>query len=103
MSKKAKLSQLNKELSGAAKKDMKAKTNNQLSTPTENKKQGANPSRGERGDFLKVTITLHPSMLHELKTLGLDRKLKGMKDTDASSLIREALTTFLDQQGNDVS
>ena len=58
----------------------------------------ANPIRGERGDFLKVTITLPPDMLADLNRLGIERKLDGMRDTDVSSLIREALTTFLEQR-----
>lgn len=91
MSKKAKLSQLNKALQEEKKEPEKAK---KKTTP-----KGGNPARGERGDFLKVTITLPPEMLGNLKRLGIDRKMRGEKDTDVSSLIREALSQFLESQG----
>ena len=87
MSKKAKLSQLHKELLDNPK--VKSK---------KTKSSSVNPIRGERGNFLKVTITLPPSTLGELKRLGIDRKLRGEKDTDVSSLIRESLKTFLELQ-----
>lgn len=54
-----------------------------------------NPIRGKRKDFLKITITLPPETLANLKRLGIDRKLQGQRDTDVSSLIRESLITFL--------
>ena len=101
MSKKAKLSQLHKELTEKP-KAVVAKTVNVTETKKPKPKKtatGANPIRGERGDFLKVTITLPPEMLADLKRLGIERKLDGMRDTDVSSLIREALKTFLEQQG----
>lgn len=51
--------------------------------------------RGERGDFLKTTITISAEMLTELRALGMKRKSAKQKDTDTSALIREALTDFL--------
>lgn len=51
--------------------------------------------RGQRGDYLKVTITLPPEMISSLKQLGIERKLSGDKDFDVSSLIRESLENFL--------
>ena len=54
-----------------------------------------NPERGDRSDFKKVTITMHPIMIKELRNLGTNRKLLGFKDTDVSSLIREAVKLLL--------
>lgn len=98
MSKKAKLSQLNKELTTLNKTENKVEAKIETRNAPKKTSIGANPLRGERGDFLKVTITLPPGMLADLKRLGLERKLQGMKDTDVSSLIRESLTTFLESQ-----
>ena len=103
MSKKAKLSQLHKELTATPKAESRPEPKLEVKVekkPKPTKKiNGANPIRGERGDFLKVTITLPPDMLANLKRLGIERKLQGMRDTDVSSLIREALTNFLESQG----
>jgi hypothetical protein len=57
--------------------------------------QEPNPERGLRGDFLKITVTIPARMLGDLKTLGLRRRATGQKDTDISSLIREALADLL--------
>jgi hypothetical protein len=54
-----------------------------------------NPERGLRGDFLKITITMAAKMLGDLKILGLRRRANGQKDTDISSLIREAVADLL--------
>jgi len=54
-----------------------------------------NPDRGLRGDFLKITITISTKMLGDLKFLGLHRRANGRKDTDISSLIREAAANLL--------
>lgn len=101
MSKKAKLSQLHKELNAITKAENSLVSEQKAKAETRKAKEDSNsgnPIRGERGDFLKVTITLPPDMLANLKRLGIERKLKGMKDTDVSSLIREALTNFLESQ-----
>lgn len=57
--------------------------------------QDPNPERGLRGDFLKITVTVPAKMLGELKILGLRRRAGGRKDTDVSSLIREAVAELL--------
>jgi len=54
-----------------------------------------NPKRGSRGDFLKITVTVPAKMLTDLKVLGLRRRASGRKDTDVSSLIREAVADLL--------
>jgi hypothetical protein len=59
----------------------------------------ANPERGHRGDFLKITITMPAKMLGDLKILGLRRRTRGEKDTDISSLVREAVSVLLRKEG----
>jgi len=59
----------------------------------------ANPERGHRGDFLKITVTMPAKMLGDLKTLGLRRRARGEKDTDISSLVREAVIVLLRNEG----
>ena len=54
-----------------------------------------NPRRGQRGDFLKVTVTMPAKMLGDLKALGIQRRAYGRKDTDTSSLVREAVSDLL--------
>ena len=66
----------------------------------EETKEGLTP-RGERGDFLKTTITISAEMLTELRALGMRRKSRKEKDTDTSTLIREALTDFLKKHRED--
>jgi len=64
--------------------------------PMPKEREGHIP-RGERGDFLKTTITISAEMYTELRMLGLKRKAAKQKDTDTSALIREALTDFLNK------
>ncbi len=59
----------------------------------------ANPERGHRGDFLKITITMPAKMLGDLQTLGLRRRTRGQKDTNISSLVREAVSALLRKEG----
>ncbi len=54
-----------------------------------------NPEIGRRGNFLKVTITIPPEMLGELRNLGLRRRTAGQKNSDISSLVREAVAELL--------
>ena len=60
--------------------------------------QDPNPERGLRGDFLKITVTIPAKMLGDLKIFGLRRRAKGRKDTDISSLIREAVADLLQKE-----
>lgn len=89
MTKKAKLSDLNKQLK--SNKQLKAKSSQEMISSE------ANVPRGERAGFLKVTITLPPEMLIALRNIGIKRKSERKKDTDVSSLIRESLVTFISQ------
>ena len=57
----------------------------------------SNIPRGERADFLKITLTIPADLLTELRSLGMKRKANKMKDTDTSALIREALVDFLNK------
>ena len=59
----------------------------------------ANPERGHRGDFLKITITMPAKMLGDLQTLGLRRRTRGQTDTNISSLVREAVSALLRKEG----
>ena len=82
---KARLSQLAKELKDPAPAKPRRKP----------KTLEPNPERGMRGDFLKVAITMPVEMLTQVKVLGLRRRAAGQKDTDVSSLFREAMAEFL--------
>jgi len=55
------------------------------------------PIRGERGDFLKLTITMPPELVLKLKQHGAERRILGEKDCDTSSLIRSAVKKYLDK------
>lgn len=50
-----------------------------------------NPPIGQRGRFLRVTITIPAELLALLQTEGLRRKAGGETDTSVSALIREAV------------
>jgi len=59
--------------------------------------QSTNPQQlddewGERGDYLKVSITLPADLLMEAKQLAVKRRAKGQKGATVSALVREALT-----------
>ncbi len=47
---------------------------------------------GERGDYLRVTITLGPAHLRLLREVGMARKAAGETGTSVSALIREAVS-----------
>jgi len=55
----------------------------------------ANPARGKRGDFERVTITMPPEMLDALEDIRRKRKRAKEKNSDISSLIREAIVYWL--------
>lgn len=85
-SRKAKLTELNKDL----KQSFPQK-------PQPIKTMEANVPRGERAEFLKLSITMSSQMLSALKMLGLKMKESGEKDGDTSSLIRLAVAEFLNK------
>jgi len=88
---KARLSELNKNIEEPALKPKKNTT----------KKLDANIPRGERADFLKITVTMPAEMLSRLKEFGMKRKTLGEKDTDTSTLIRKAVAEYLDTHFKD--
>lgn len=90
MSKKVSLGQIKRDLDQTEKQQTKAKK--------KASDEASSPPRGERSDFLKVTITLPAETVLKLKTLGLKRKAKGEIDTDVSCLVREALKPFLEKE-----
>lgn len=57
----------------------------------------ANLPRGERAAFLKISITLPAQMLSALRVIGMQMKEAGEKDSDTSSLIRQAVAEFLNK------
>lgn len=91
MTKKARISAMNKQLHNPAKEHKTEKH-------VQEKEIEANVPRGERANFLKATITLPPEILAALRDVGMKRKSEGQKDTDVSSLIREAVTEWLKKQ-----
>jgi hypothetical protein len=59
------------------------------------KKIITNPERGSRGDFERLTITMHPEMVGALEAVRRQRKNAKEKNTEISSLIREAVAFWL--------
>jgi len=92
MSKKPRLSQLANEL-----KTSNSKIENKVTQETI-QNIISNPERGKRGDFLKATITISAELLGELKQMGLRRRARGLKDTDVSSLVREAVVDLIKKE-----
>jgi hypothetical protein len=86
MLKKACLSELNRQLRAVPEKPK----------ATAGPKSDPNPARGERGDFLNVTVRLPAGMLADLATLGVDRRKHGIPNRTVSALIREAVAGLLD-------
>jgi hypothetical protein len=77
-----------------------AKQKGNKKEPKEKKvpKQGpGNIPRGERSNFLKITVTMPSEQLAALRELGMERKSRGERDTDVSSLLREAASLLLKQ------
>ena len=54
-----------------------------------------NPERGEREDFLKITITIPHDMLCALKMFSINQKKQGKRDTDVSSIVRSSIAYYL--------
>ena len=56
--------------------------------------------RGNRSRYIRVNITMKPSMLSQLKKDGADLQELGYSDTDVSSLVRRACAEFSGQINN---
>jgi hypothetical protein len=54
-----------------------------------------NPPHGEKGEFRKITITLPPAAYELLLRETTRRKLAGEKDHLVSSVVREAILSYL--------
>ena len=63
-------------------------------TPLE-KKMIANPPHLERGEFLKMTITIPPSVYAVLAEKVNQRRLHKKVNATKSAIVREALVKFL--------
>lgn len=90
MTSKAKLSKMKEDIDNANKE----KKDTQKTKSPESLEYNI-PRDGGRKDFLKITITIPADLLSELRALGMKRKANKMKDTDTSSLIREAVIDLL--------
>jgi hypothetical protein len=95
---KAKLTQMHKQLETV---DENMKKKESVSKKKKESTFEAHVPRGERADFLKTSITIPCSLLAELRAFGMKRKAMKLKDTDTSSLIREAIVEFLDKHKDD--
>ena len=106
MSKKVTLSGMKKQLDAptieakepAKKQVVKKEIIKKTNIPTKKKKAvDVQIPRGERGDFLKTSITISAQQLTDVRSLGMRRKSNKEKDTDFSALVREALTDLLNK------
>ncbi len=88
MNKRARLSSLKKELDKPA----------VAPTAAEPLDYDPNPDKGERGDFLRVTVTLPEQMIGELQSLGRRRKRNKKKNTTISALVREFVAEGLKRE-----
>ena len=65
--------------------------------PKASKKAGGavNPPHGEKGSFLKITVTLDPETYELIATEAMRRKMNKEKDAQLSAVIREAVAQYL--------
>ncbi len=56
----------------------------------------ANPPHGEKGDFVKVTVTLPPAVYQVLSQEVTRRKLAKEPNPRLSAVIREAVVAYLE-------
>ena len=57
----------------------------------------ANPPRGEKGDFRKISVTMPPVTYEQLMRESARRKIAGEPNQLLSALIREAVTEYLER------
>ena len=55
----------------------------------------ANPAHGEKGDFVKVTVTLPPKVYELIMGEATRRKMAKEKNPQLSAIIREAVVRYL--------
>ena len=56
----------------------------------------ANPARGERGQYPKITITISPEILTAMRMVQAKRQGQGQPNHGLSEIIREAVTYWLE-------
>lgn len=59
----------------------------------------ANPSHGEKGDFIKLTITMPPAVYELIAKEAARRKMAKERDPNISAIIREASVQYLEGNG----
>lgn len=59
----------------------------------------ANPSHGEKGDFVKITITMPPAVYELIAMEAARRKMAKERDPNISAIIREASVQYLEGNG----
>lgn len=87
MSGKARLTELATRIS-----EKRKSVNTSIGTTTELQ---ANPPHGEKGDFVKVTITLPPTVYGLIAKEAARRKMAKERDPNISAIIREASVEYL--------
>jgi hypothetical protein len=60
----------------------------------------ANPPHGEKGDFIKVTVTLPPEVYKLIMEEAVRRKIHKERNPQLSAVIREAVVQYLEKKGN---
>ena len=56
----------------------------------------ANPARGERSQYPKITITISPEILTAMRMVQAKRQGQGQPNHGLSEIIREAVTYWLE-------
>jgi len=59
----------------------------------------ANPARGQRQAYPKITITISPEILTALRMMQAQRQAQGLPNHGLSEIIREAVTFWLERRG----
>ena len=59
----------------------------------------ANPARGQRAQYPKITITISPDILTALRMTQAQRQGQGQPNHGLSEIIREAVTFWLEHGG----
>lgn len=57
----------------------------------------ANPPHGQKGDFLKVTVTLPPRIYRLIMAEVVRRKMHKERNPQLSAVIREAVVSYLER------
>src|SRR4051794_18063871 len=74
-------------MGGSSSEDRRSETDN------------ANPPIGERGDFVKFTVTLPPAIYQQLAHEAAQRKMTKTKGSAISAIIRDAIAQYFRSKG----